>query len=170
MKSKKNLVFLGMMGSGKSTIGYMLSKKIKMDFVDVDKEIETEVGMKISEIFEIKGEIFFRNIEEKLTLDILKKSDCIISLGGGAFLNKKIQNEVLDNHLSIWLNWKTNTLIQRIINNKKRPIAFKASKNYLKEIIKKRSNIYSKALHKIDCDKLTKRNIIDKILYIYENN
>ena len=63
MKSKKNLVFLGMMGSGKSTIGYMLSKKIKMDFVDVDKEIETEVGMKISEIFEIKGEIFFRNID-----------------------------------------------------------------------------------------------------------
>ena len=63
MKSKKNLVLLGMMGSGKSTIGYLLSKKIGLEFYDVDKIIEKETGHKIFEIFNLKGEKFFRNIE-----------------------------------------------------------------------------------------------------------
>ena len=73
MKSGKNIVFLGMMGSGKSSIGFLISKKLKLDFFDVDKCIEDKLGMKISNIFKIKGEKFFRELEEKLTLDILKK-------------------------------------------------------------------------------------------------
>ena len=63
MKSKKNLVFLGMMGSGKSSIGSIISKKLKIDFFDVDHEIEKKIGMEISKIFENKGEKYFREIE-----------------------------------------------------------------------------------------------------------
>ena len=73
MKSRKNIVFLGMMGSGKSSIGFLVSKKLKMDFLDVDKFIEEELKMKISTIFDRKGEKFFREYEEKVTLNILKK-------------------------------------------------------------------------------------------------
>ncbi len=73
MNSGKNLVFLGMMGSGKSSIGLMISKKLNLEFFDTDQCIETEVGMKISKIFEKKGEIFFREYEKKLTLNLLKK-------------------------------------------------------------------------------------------------
>tara|TARA_B100001741_G_C16407325_1_gene529855 strand:- start:193 stop:705 length:513 start_codon:yes stop_codon:yes gene_type:complete len=168
MESKENLVFLGMMGSGKSSIGLIISKKLKRNFIDVDYEIEKEMGMKISNIFEKKGEKYFRKIEEILTIKSLKKQKSVISIGGGAFLNYKIKKEILDNHISFWLNWDAETLIRRIKNSQKRPIAFKASKNELISLIKKRSIVYSKAMYKIDCKNLTKNMIAKKILEIYE--
>jgi shikimate kinase len=168
MKSKENLVFLGMMGSGKTSVGLIVSNKLKLNFFDIDEEIEKECGIKISKIFEAKGEAYFRKIEEDITLKILKKNNCVISLGGGAFLNKNIKNEVLKNHLSFWLNWDENTLINRIKNSKKRPLAFKSTKNELVEIIKKRSNIYSKARFKVECERFTINQVAEKILNIYE--
>ncbi len=73
MKSKENIVFLGMMGSGKSSLGYLISKKLNLDFYDTDNVIERKIGMKISKIFKEKGEFFFRRVEEKISLEILKK-------------------------------------------------------------------------------------------------
>ena len=70
MESGKNIVFLGMMGSGKSTLGLLLSKKLKKNFIDVDTYIENELGKKISTLFKEKGERFFREYEEKTTLKI----------------------------------------------------------------------------------------------------
>ena len=170
MKSKKNLVFIGMMGSGKSSIGSMVSKKLNLNFFDIDQLIENDQKMKISKIFEIKGENFFRDIEKKITLNILKSKKGVVALGGGGFINRVIKNEVLENHLSFWLNWNINTLINRIKNSKKRPLAVNSSKNELIEIIKKRSIIYSKALYKIDCENFTKQQIAKKIIDIYEAN
>ena len=170
MKSKENLVFLGMMGSGKTSIGLLVSKKLKLNFIDIDHEIEKELGIKISEIFETRGEAYFRNIEEKITLKILKKNNIVISLGGGAFLNRNIKKEVLKNHLSFWLNWNAKTLINRIKNNKKRPIAYRTNINELINLIKKRSYIYSNALYKIQCENCTKNEIASKILDIYETH
>ena len=168
MKSKENLVFLGMMGSGKSSIGLMVSKKLNIDFVDVDQEIEKKIGMTISKIFENKGEKYFREIEELITLKLLRKNKRVISLGGGAFLNNRIKKEVLDNHISFWLKWDIETLVDRIQNSQKRPIAFKSSKNELIDLIKKRSIVYSKAMYKIDCENLTKNEIARNITKIYE--
>ena len=168
MKSKENLVFLGMMGSGKSSIGLMVSKKLNIDYVDIDKEIEKKIGMTISKIFENQGEKYFREVEELITLKLLKKSKTVISLGGGAFLNNKIKKEVLDNHISFWLKWDIKTLVNRIQNSQKRPIALKASKNELIDLIKKRSIVYSKAMYKIDCENLTKNEITKNITKIYE--
>ena len=168
MKSKENLVFLGMMGSGKSSIGLMVSKKLNIDFVDVDQEIEKKIGMTISKIFENQGEKYFREVEEMITLKLLKKNKTVISLGGGAFLNNKIKKEVLDNHISFWLKWDIKTLVNRIQNSQKRPIAFKSSKNELIDLIKKRSIVYSKAMYKIDCENLTKNEIARNITKIYE--
>ena len=170
MKSKENLVFLGMMGSGKSSIGSLVAKKLNLNFIDVDKEIEKELGLSISKIFETKGEDYFRKFEEKKTLKILKNNSTVISLGGGAFINKIIRKEVLKNHISFWLNWENETLINRIKNSKKRPIAFKSTDNELIDLIKKRSNIYSKALYEIKCDRMSKIEIAKKVLKNYETN
>ncbi len=170
MKSKENIVFLGMMGSGKTSMGLLLSRELKIEFYDIDDLIESEMGMKISKIFETKGENFFRSIEEKITLRILKKRNIIVSLGGGAFLNKKIRKEVLENHMSFWLKLDSKIIIERIKNSPKRPIAINATKNDLMNLIKKRSNIYSKALYKVNCSNLKKREILKKILDIYETN
>ena len=93
MKSKKNLVFLGMMGSGKSSIGSLIAKKLQLNFIDIDNVIEKELGLSIKKIFETKGENYFRKFEEKTTLKKLKSSSTVISLGGGAFSNKEIRKE-----------------------------------------------------------------------------
>ena len=170
MESKENLVFLGMMGSGKSSIGLLVAKKLKLNFIDIDKEIEKELGLSISKIFETKGEDYFRKYEEKITLKILKLNTAVVSLGGGAFVNKIIRKEVLKNHISFWLNWDNKTLVDRIKNSKKRPLAFNSTENELIDLIKKRANIYSKALYEIKCDKLSKNEIVKKILKIYETN
>jgi len=170
MKSKKNIVFLGMMGSGKTSMGMLISKKLQLDFFDIDRHIEKLLGMSISNIFDKKGENFFREFEEKITLKILKKKNIVISLGGGAFINNNIRYEILSNHLSFWLKWNDETLFSRIKHSSKRPIAINATSNELKNLIKKRSNIYSKALYKITCDNLTKLDIANKIIDLYENN
>ena len=169
MESKENIVFLGMMGSGKTSIGLLISKKLNLEFYDIDQIIEKELEMSISDIFEQKGEKFFRDFEEKTTLKILKKKLIVISLGGGAFINKKIREEILKNHLSFWLNWNSKTLIQRIKKNIKRPIALKSSTSELIDLIKKRSVVYSKSKYKINCEKLSKNEIVNEIINFYEN-
>ena len=168
MNSKGNLVFLGMMGSGKSSIGLLVSKKLNINFIDIDNEIEKKTGDKILRIFENQGENYFREIEEVITLKFLKKKNTVISLGGGAFLNAKIKKEVLENNISFWLNWEIKTLIDRIKDSKKRPIAHKSSRSEIEELIKKRSIIYSKAMYKINCENLSKNEIVKKIVKIYE--
>ena len=168
MHLNKNLVFLGMMGSGKSSIGNLVSKKLGLPFIDVDSVIVEHAGMSISEIFEKKGENYFRNLEEKVTLKCLRKIKNVISLGGGGFINSKIRKEILLNHFSFWLNWDESILIRRIKDSKKRPLAFKSTDQEIRVIIKNRSKIYSNAQFKINCNKLTKTEIVKKIIKIYE--
>jgi shikimate kinase/shikimate kinase/3-dehydroquinate synthase len=168
MKLKENLVFLGMMGSGKSSIGYLTAKKLKLNFIDIDHEIEKELGVSIKKIFQTKGEDFFRKFEEKITINKLKLNSVIISLGGGGFINNKIRKEILKNHISLWLNWSNQVLLERIKKSNKRPLAYNATDNQLIDLIKKRSNVYSKALHEIKCDNLSKNEIVKKVLKIYE--
>ena len=170
MKSKENLVFVGMMGSGKSSIGFLIAKKLKLEFIDIDKEIEKELGLTIQKIFEIKGEDYFRKIEEKISLKKLSLNSVVISLGGGAFLNSKIRKEVLKRHISFWFNCSTQVILGRIKKSKNRPLINNLTDNELIDLMRKRSNIYSKALYEIKCENFTKRDIVNKILKINENH
>ena len=89
-------------------------------------------------------------------------------MGGGAFINKKIQIEVLKNHVSIWLKWDNKNLINRIKNSQKRPIAIQLNDNDLNNLIDKRSKIYAKAKYQIKCDTLSKSEIVKKIINLDE--
>ena len=83
MDIKKNIVLLGMMGSGKSTIGGLIAKKLNVKLIDVDRKIETMQNQKISQIFEDKGETYFRELEFNVTIQSLNNDNKIISIGGG---------------------------------------------------------------------------------------
>ena len=170
MNLNKNIVFLGMMGSGKSSIGNLVSKKLNIPFIDIDYLIEEHAGMSISEIFKNNGEDYFRNLEEKITLKTLKNNKSVIALGGGGFINDKIRKDILLKHFSFWLDWDESILLKRIRGSKKRPLAFKSTDKEIKAIIMKRAKIYSKAQFRINCNKLTKTEIINKIIKIYELN
>jgi len=110
---KKNLVLLGLMGVGKTTLGKIVSKKLKMEFVDTDKAIENKNLMLISEIFKKKGEKYFRLEEEKIALNLLEKKNCILALGGGTFMNKTLRDYILKNSISIWLDVNIKILNKR---------------------------------------------------------
>tara|TARA_B100000767_G_C19335908_1_gene357655 strand:+ start:30 stop:542 length:513 start_codon:yes stop_codon:yes gene_type:complete len=170
MYSNKNIIFLGMMGSGKSSIGRLVSKKLNIPFIDIDNLIEEHAKMTISEIFKNSGENYFRSLEEKITLKSLKNKKNVISIGGGGFINDKIRKDILINHFSFWLDWNESILLKRIRNSKKRPLAFEATDLEIKKIIKKRIKVYSKAQFKINCNKLTKTEVAKKIIKIYELN
>ena len=166
---KKNLVLLGMMGVGKSTLGKIVAKKQGLIFIDTDLNIEKKYSMKISEIFKKKDEEFFRTQEEKEVIDSLKKNNCVIAIGGGAFMKKTVRDKILKNSISIWLDLNLKTISTRTKWNKKRPlldgnnIQIKINKLYAE-----RKNIYKLADHKINCNSLTKENIVNKIIGFYE--
>ena len=119
---KKNICIMGLMGSGKSIIGKDLGKYSKLNFYDTDKEIELITKKSINEIFEKDGESYFRKIEEKICLELLSKNNCIISIGGGSIINKKIRQAINQNSYSIYLQVKLNNLVNRLKSSKKRPL------------------------------------------------
>ena len=168
---KKNLTLTGMMGVGKSTIGKALSKGLSLEFVDIDKIIEKKLKLTIQKIFEQKGEAFFRELEEKVTLEEIKKKNKVISLGGGAFINEKIRNYVISHTKSFWLNLNVSTLSERLSGSKKRPLLINNNtKLTLEKIYNERKSIYSLANYKIDCNNLATGSIVSKIIKLYQND
>ena len=168
---KKNLTLTGMMGVGKSTVGRGVSKRLLMGFSDIDKIIENKLKMTIQKIFEKKGEVFFRKIEEKITLEEMQKKNTVISLGGGAFMNSQIKKYVMLNSKSFWLDLNIQLLEKRLIKSKSRPLLNNLNlKEDLEKIFDQRKNTYAKADYRINCDKLSKNLIIKKIIKLYANN
>ena len=166
---KKNLVLLGMMAVGKSTLGKIVAKKQDLIFIDTDLNIEKKCAMKISEIFKNKGEKFFRILEEREVLESLKKSKCVIALGGGAFMKKTVRDRILKDSVSIWLDVNLKTLNKRVNWNKKRPLINEENSQIkINQLYAERKNIYKMANYRINCNNLSKEDIANKIITFYE--
>jgi shikimate kinase len=172
MATHKSLVLVGMMGTGKSTIGKEVAKKLKIEFVDTDTLIEDEANLTIAEIFKKNGEKYFRELEEKIFLKIKNDKGKIISVGGGAFINDIIRKRILKEYLSIWLNMDEDLIISRIKRNaKKRPMVDQNNiEKSIKNLKKTRDPIYKLADHEINCNLNSKNKIIEKIINFYEKN
>ena len=159
------------MGVGKSTIGKNLAKKLNYSFIDVDKIIEEKEGLSINSIFKNKSESYFRKIENDVTLSELRKTNSVISLGGGAFLNKTIRKTAKKFSVSFWLDVPTFELTKRLRKGKQRPLLLKRNiAETIKKIYFDRKKIYNEADYRIKCNSLKAREIVDKILNIYEKS
>ena len=171
--NKKNICIIGLMGSGKSMIGKDLSKYLNLNFYDTDKEIELKTKKKINEIFEEEGESYFRDIEEKVCIEILTNDNCVISLGGGSIISKKIRKIIKKNSFSIYLQVKLNNLQNRLKFSRKRPLLNNNSNK--SEIMRKLLNDRQKYYEKADLiinnngDKSQTLNLIKSQLNIYAN-
>ena len=170
MDIKKNIVLLGMMGSGKSTIGGLIAKKLNVKLIDVDRKIETMQNQKISQIFEDKGETYFRELEFNVTIQSLNNDNKIISIGGGAFMNKELRKIIRQKSSTFWLHWSADTLIKRIKNNDKRPVVKNMKYADIKKLISERNKIYNFSDYKIICENLKKAEIVEKIIKICKKN
>lgn len=127
---------IGMMGSGKSSVGKLLANKLQFSNIDIDKEIEKDEKLSIKEIFEKKGENYFREIESKYLLR--KRNSAVVSCGGGIILNKKNREFLKTSGYTIYLKSSIPTLEKRLLNENGRPLL---SNDNLKETL---INIYSK--------------------------
>ena len=114
-----NIYLLGMMGSGKSTIGRFLSRRLGKPFIDLDSEIEQSAGKTISEIFENDGEEYFRNIE---TNQLQEYSDSIVACGGGIIVNEGNRAIIKENGKAILLTASIPELSNRLSTSGNRPL------------------------------------------------
>ena len=145
--NKKNICIMGLMGSGKTVIGKDLSKYLNLNFYDTDKEIELKTKKKINEIFEEEGESYFRDIEEKVCIEILTNDNCVISLGGGSIISNKIRKKIKNNSYSIYLQVTLNNLLNRLKFSRKRPLLNNNSNKseIMRKLLKDRQKYYEKA-------------------------
>ena len=168
INNKLNITLSGMMGSGKSAIGKILANKLDYNFIDIDKMIEIETKKTINKIFEEDGEVYFRDLEEKITINILDNKETIVSLGGGAIINKNIRNSIKKNSYNIYLKVDIDILSKRLQNSKTRPLIYKKNlKEELINLINKREKFYQEADLIIENEKNiieTTKNIIKKLI------
>ncbi len=158
------IVLVGFMGSGKSTVGKILSKKLSIPFRDLDFIIVKNTGMSIPEIFQNKGETAFRELERSFLLsELSRKANFILSTGGGTPAYKDNMEKINQSGISIFLYADFETLYRRISGDKNRPLA-SLSKKELKKLYEKRLPFYKKALFTVNTAGKTPEEVTNEIL------
>lgn len=160
-----NITLIGMMGSGKTTVGIELEKALKtFSLVDVDSEIVKTRGLNIPVIFEKFGESYFRELETSMIKEFLNKDNLIISTGGGAFENPENRKLLMENSTVIYLKTSPDVIFERIKNETHRPLLSKDfSVDTISAIIEKRRRNYELAHFTIDTDFKSPYNIVTEI-------
>jgi shikimate kinase len=169
-KNSSNIILIGFMGCGKTTIGKALATYYKREFRDTDKMIVESSGKTIDELFSI-SENYFRTWERDICRSLKKKENLIISTGGGLILNKENRDILKDMGLTVFLKASVNCIYERTKNSNHRPLLNVSNK---KEVIQsklnERNSLYEELSNlTILVDNLTITEIVDKIVSYYEN-
>lgn len=168
MNPQKNLVLVGMMGSGKSTIGLHLAQTLDLPFYDADKEIEKKAHNSITEIFQHEGELAFRELEHEILQDLVQRIPCVISTGGGAFIEKRNRDLLQKTGLTFYLYASPEILFERTKHTSHRPLLQTDNPlQNLKDLLAKRSSFYDQAHHKINIEKASPAEIVDQLKRLY---
>tara|TARA_R110002051_G_scaffold3799_10_gene20316 strand:+ start:65 stop:580 length:516 start_codon:yes stop_codon:yes gene_type:complete len=165
------IVLVGYMGSGKSTIGRLLSKELNIKFIDLDEYIESKLNSSVSDLFKDKGELFFRKMEHKYIQQLMnKKKAFVLSTGGGTpCYSNNLDVIKAETSNVFYLKVSINGLIKRLLLEKdSRPLIKNIENEDLPEFIGKhlfeRNNFYLKANHVISCDEKNPEIIVDEII------
>ncbi len=160
----KTIVLTGLMGSGKTSVGKLLSKKLNLEFVDIDSCVELNEQTTITEIFKTKGEKYFRELEAKTIKELFHTENQIISLGGGAFENSEIRDFLNKNAVTIYLKTSPEIIFERIKNDSTRPLLCgNMNIEKIKKILELRLKNYESAQYTISTDNKTIEEIIEEI-------
>jgi len=143
---KRNLVFVGLMGAGKSAIGRMTAQVLGIPFIDSDHEIERVSRMTITELFAAYGEEEFRALEARVIKRLLNTGPRVVSTGGGAYINERSRRHIKRNGLSLWLNADIDVLWERVNKRDTRPLLKTENpRQTLKNLMDVRYPIYAQA-------------------------
>ncbi len=168
----KNIVLVGFMGTGKSEVGTLLAEKLNKKFVDTDKIIEQREKDRIARIFQVKGEEYFRKVEEEVIEEVSKYENCVIATGGGALIREKNYLNLKKNGILICLTATPEEIYKRTLPKKDRPLLMK-SKNIIetiKELLEIRKPYYSKADYTIDTTNKKIEVVVEEIIKIIEKD
>ncbi|AJD50545.1 shikimate kinase [Thalassospira sp. MBR-102] len=159
------LVFIGLMGAGKSCIGRMVAKALDLDFVDADREIEEAAGCSIADIFKLYGEEAFREGEERVIARLLDGEPLVLATGGGAFIREKTRELILEKSVSVWLRADLDLLLQRTSGRTHRPLLNNGDpRQILGDLIEARYPVYAGADIIFDCDESSKEETRDGVI------
>ncbi|WP_375677281.1 shikimate kinase [Bartonella sp. AS69XJJH] len=162
---KRALVLVGLMGAGKSVIGKRVATMLRLPFYDSDQEIEKAAQMTITELFEIYGESEFRALEQRVILNLMKKSPLVLATGGGAYINENIRKAIHKNGISIWLKVDLDILMQRVSKHPTRPLLQTANpKETMQKLMEQRYPIYEKANLTINSHKESRHTVAQNVI------
>lgn len=166
-KLSNNIILIGFMGTGKTTVGKIISSCTKYSFFDMDQQIEKNAGMSVNEIFSQKGESYFREQEEKVLDNILTFNNAVISCGGGVIKHKANRDKLKKNGTVFCLKADIDSIIKRTSGNT-RPLLINKTEKEVLQLIRTREGLYGFADHFIDTTGKTPIEVAHSIISIYK--
>jgi len=167
----KTLVLVGLMGSGKSTIGRRLAARLGLPFVDADEEIEEAAGCSINDIFELHGEAAFRDGERRVIERLLEGPVTVLATGGGAFMNDETRKLIGERALSLWLRADLDVLFRRTSRRNTRPLLHKGDpREILSDLMSRRYPVYAEADFTVETDDSPHNVVVERILRTLEEH
>jgi len=140
------LVFVGLMGAGKSTIGKQIAQMLDFQFFDADCEIEAAAQMSITELFAHYGEQEFRDLERRVIARLLQQKTLVLATGGGAFMNAQTRANIQENAISIWLKADLDILMERVLRKNTRPLLQNDNpRGVMENLMRERYPVYAQA-------------------------
>jgi Shikimate kinase len=162
---QRDLIFVGLMGAGKSVIGRMVAQALSVPFIDTDAEIEKVSRMSIAELFSAYGEAEFRALETRVIGRLLRGGPKVISTGGGAFINENTRRLIKEGGISVWLKADLDVLWERVNKRDHRPLLKTENpKATLEKLMNQRYPIYSEADLTVHSGNVRKEIMVTNVL------
>lgn len=164
-QAKGPLVLIGLMGSGKSTIGRRLANVIGWRFVDADEEIEAAAGCSIADIFAIYGEPMFRDLEQRVLARLLSEGPMVLATGGGAWMQPKVRELIKQNATSLWLRAELDVLVDRVSRRDHRPLLKAGNKqDIMNRLMQERYPVYAEADITVDSSNGPHDRVVERVI------
>lgn len=160
----KPVFLVGLMGCGKSSIGHLAAEQWHIPFFDIDKVIEEKEGCTVSELFDTKGEAYFRQKELDTVKKLVKNKASIVATGGGAFVQPNLRGIILEHSISVWLKADFSTLLERVSRKNTRPLLEKGDKaTILNQLLMERTPSYEKADIIVTSDSQPHQSVVNQM-------
>lgn len=166
----KTLVLVGMMGAGKSSVGWRLARRLGIPFSDTDQEVEKAAGCSVADIFETWGERAFRDAERRIVKRLLDEPVQVVSTGDSTFFDAESQRLIKENAISLWLRADPEILYERVIRRDTRPLLFEGdAREILEEMVAARYPIYAKADLTVESNDDAHEATIERVIEVLKN-